>query len=204
MTKKRVTFWAVVAQSITLIAFAALAKVTYSEIPPKPSTYFVGFTNYLDSAGYISDSSRARKVSPRDLSNSRIIIIDSKPFFVISPINHDVLLSKESLKGNYIFDTMVVDYDIFRKPTSILAYYYRQNIKSTTIEDGVIEEWNFASESEAKKAMSQLNKVHDLVYFNTRSFLFQTKNYLYIFHTRASAFDITLRKFYKTFKQNIK
>jgi hypothetical protein len=167
---------------------------------PKPTTQIVNFTNYLDSIGYIADTIRAKKTS-HQLTNATIVLSDSKPFYLLSPTTHEIQKSKQFLKGNYIFDSLTVDYDIFLKPISIFAYYYRQNIKAEFIEDGIIEEWNFRTANEANQAFNELNKIKDMVYFNTNSFILQQDNYLYIFHTRASGFDITLRKFYTTFKQ---
>ena len=176
--------------------------VAQPDTNPKPTTFFLDFANYLDSIGYIFDTVRAKKVS-QQLSKATIDIFDSKPFYFVNPTKHEIQSSWQSLNGNYYFDSLKtkLDYDIFLKPISIYAYYYREDKKETLIEDGIIEEWQFKTDTEAAHALSELNKVKDLVYFNTSSFTLQKDNYLYVFNTRAAAFHITLRKFFQTFKQ---
>jgi hypothetical protein len=174
--------------------------IIQSDTSLKPTIQFLTFTNYLDSIGYISDTTRAKK-SEHHLSNSTLVLFNNKPFYSVNPTNHEIQKSKQFLKGNESFDTLTVDYEIFLKPISLFAYYYRQKMKSAMIEDGVIEEWNFRTSKEALQAFTEINKIKGFVYFNTNSFTLVHENYLYIFHTRASAFDITLRKFYTTFKQ---
>lgn len=174
--------------------------IVTSDTLPKPTIWFLTFTNYLDSIGYISDTARAKKTE-HHLSNSKLSLFNNRPFYCLIPTNHEIQKSNQFLTGITSFDTLTVDYEIFLKPISIFAYYYRQKIKSEMIEDGVIEEWNYRTANEAMQAYTEINKIKDFVYFNTNSFTILHENYLYIFHTRASAFDITLRKFYKTFKQ---
>lgn len=180
-------------------------ETTFSKLDttPKPTLFFTNFTNYLDSVGYIADTARAKIVSYRVLENSSIVFFNNRPFYKVSLINPDILSAKKSFEIQPFQDT-TVDYNIFNKSTSTFAYYYRQNIKGSWIEDGIIEEWNFKSEKEAKKAFIELNKIKNMVYFNTFSFTLQTDNYLYIFHTRASAFDINMKKLFNIFKQRRK
>jgi len=139
----------------------------------KPTNRFFNFTNYLDSIGYIADTSRARKIAGREFDHSSVILVSNNPFFRINPSSHEILLTKEWLKGNSKFDTMNVDYEIFKKPKTIFAYYYRHNIEGDLIEDGVIEEWIFKTDNDAKKALNELDKIKDLLYFNTASFHFR-------------------------------
>lgn len=101
------------------------------------------------------------------------------------------------------FKDSTVNYRILENFENAFGYYYRQNIKSDWIEDGVIEEWQFLTESEAKGALIQINKIKDMAYFNTQSFTIQHDSILYIFHTRASAFDLTLKKIYQEFEKRI-
>lgn len=183
--------------------------VVQSDTNPKPTIYFLNFTDYLDSMGYNADTIRAKKVS-QQLSNATIVRFGDKPFYIVNPTKHEIQSGWESLNGNYYYDSLKtnLDYNIFLKPTSIFAYYYREDKNETLIEDGIIEEWQFKTDTEATHALTELNKavvgkmkIKDLVYFNTSSFTLQKDNYLYIFNTRAAAFHITLRKFFQTFKQ---
>lgn len=168
-----------------------------------PTNALSRFTVYLDSVGFISDTSRA-KITATELSLSEINYFHNKPFYTLNPKNHEIQQSKKFLRILKKNDTLNVDFDIFLKPKSIFAYYYRQKKQSNFIEDGIIEEWHFSSKSEAQYASSEIEKINDLVYFNTFSFILVNENQLYIFHTRASAFGTTLERLFEAFKENLK
>ena len=168
----------------------------------QPTDAFLSFTNYLDNIGYISDTARAQ-ITELSLSRSKIGYFENKPFYVLVPKNHAIQQTKQFLKNFKKMDTLTVDFDIFLQPTSIFAYYYRQKNKSNLIEDGVVEEWHFSSKNEAQQAFTEINKMLDYVYINTYSFTLIHENKLYIFHTRASAFGITLGNFYERFKERL-
>ncbi len=176
-------------------------KKTVVDTLPKPSIPFQEFTLYLDSIGYSSDTIRARKIATWQNNELPLILVNNKPFFKIDPSNHHILSSEESLKGNYRYDSLTVNYLAFKKAISIFTYYYRENVKSKFIADGTIEEWNFKTDTEAKAALRELDKIKDLYYFNTRSYSFQADNYMYIFHTRASAFELPLKRIYTKFRE---
>jgi len=168
-----------------------------------PSDDLLRFTDYLDSIGFISDTLRA-KVTETELRLSEISYSNNKPFYTLNPKKHEIQQSKkfvERLKKN---DPLNVDFDIFLKPKMIFAFYYRQQKNSNLIEDGVIEEWHFTSKSEAQQAFSEIEKINDLVYVNTFSFILVNENQLYIFHTRASEFGTTLEKMFEAFKGSLK
>ena len=154
-------------------------RIVPSDTSPKPTIYFLKFTNYLDSIGYISDTSRAKKTE-HHLSNSTVVLLNGKPFYSLIPTKHEIQKANQYLQGNTSFDTLTVDFGVFLKPISIFAYFYRQNIKSEMIEDGVIEEWNFGTNNEALQAFNEINKIKDFVYFNTNSFTLLHENYLFI------------------------
>lgn len=178
-------------------------SISSNEKSIQPTDAFLSFTNYLDSSGYISDTARAQ-ITELSLNRSKIGYFENKPFYVLVPKNHAIQQTKQFLKNFKKFDTLTVDFDIFLRPISIFAYYYRQKNKSELIEDGVIEEWHFSSKNEAQQAFTEINKMKEFVYVNTSSLTLVRENKLYIFHTRASAFDITLGNFYERFKERLK
>jgi len=170
---------------------------------PRPTNDFFNFTQYLDSIGYISDTSRAKIVSYRVLEKVKIDFFSGRPFYRLSKKNPDISFTENWLETQHLKDS-TVNYRIFENFENAFGYYYRQNIKSHLIEDGVIEEWQFSTEMEAKEALVEINKIKHMVYFNTASFTLQHDSILYIFHTRASAFDLTLKKFHAEFAKRIK
>ncbi len=126
------------------------------------------------------------------LEKNNIHIFSNRPFYKLSKKNPDIIAAKDWFETQPFKDSSV-NYEILERVENAFGYYYRHNIKSDWVEDGVIEEWQFSTENEAKEAMEQLNKIKHIVYFNTRSFTLLNRNQLYVFHTRASAFDNTLK-----------
>ncbi|MFO7657155.1 MAG: hypothetical protein R6W78_08815 [Bacteroidales bacterium] len=170
---------------------------------PRPTNDFINFTHYLDSIGYISDTNRAKIVSYRVLGKVKIDFFSGRPFYRLSKKNPDIFFTENWFETQPFKDS-TVNYRIFENFENAFGYYYRQNIKSNLIEDGVIEEWQFLTEVEAKEALVQINKIKHMVYFNTASFTLQHDSILYIFHTRASAFDLTLKKIHEEFEKSKK
>ena len=93
-----------------------------------------------------------------------------------------------------------VDYNVFREAVTIYGYFYREDTQSDWIHDGMIEEWKFENLEDAERALIEIQRIGYDLYFNTESYYLQKNNYLYLFHTRAAAFNLTLKKFYKEFK----
>jgi len=177
-------------------------NTTAPDTSPGPTIAFINFSCYLDSIGYIADISRAKIVSYRVLENAKIKYFSNRPFYRLLKKNPDVFLMKDRFKSQPVKDS-TVNYKIFENANYAFGYFYRQNIQGNWIEDGVIEEWQFLNDEDAKEAMNQINKIKHLVYFNTRSFTLQHNNILYIFHTRSSAFELTLNKNFKEFVKRI-
>jgi len=158
-----------------------------------PSNIFCEFVSYVDSVGYISDTIRAKKVSYHVLQKVNIKHYCNGTFYRLDNENFGIVF-KEKYDLN-----KDINYKVFDKIMHAFGYYYREDKEGSLIEDGVIEEWFFSNENDAINAIQELNKIKQMVYFNTRSFTIQHKNYLYVFHTRASAFDPTLEKLYNKF-----
>ena len=164
----------------------------------KPTAAFEDFTAYLDTAGYLSDTSRTQKLLADEVKDALVFHSGKSVFFIQAPEHQLILRNKENWGAN-----KQVDYAAFEKALFISVYYYYGKDRKIVVEDGVIEEWQFRTAGEAKKALHEFNKIKDLVYFNTDSFSFQSMNRLYVFHTRAVAFNETLEQFYTTFRKRI-
>lgn len=66
--------------------------------------------------------------------------------------------------------------------------------------DGVIEQWEFGTEQQARNAYKKITKIGDLIYFNTSPYFYNLDNKLFIFHTRAMNFSFKQAKVFKKFK----
>lgn len=179
--------------SISFLFFSCKNGKTRNE----PASHFIRFTAYMDSLGFQTGIERAQKVG--NFQQTKYDYYDKKVFFEVNPAEHALYQNKES----WIRDVSDLDCEIFKNSISIFSYYYYDKKKSLILTDGVIEEWKFGTTNKAKKAAVEFEKINDAIYFNTESYYFQHKNYLYIFHTRASAFDPKLKEFYIIFKQKI-
>lgn len=168
-----------------------------------PTQTFVIFTYFLDSSGYIADTLKAKNVTYPVLKKAAIEFYLGKPFYKVNILNHDIFSTKDWIKGNSIYDSTNIDYEIFKHVRSLHAFYFRQKKSDKWAEDGVIEEWMFSTSKDAKLVYVEFNKIKNLIYFNTESYTFQKGNYLYVFHTRASFFDKNLLKIFTQFKDKL-
>ncbi len=162
----------------------------------KPTKRFEEFAVHLDSAGYVSDTDRSERLEP-DLTTAARYRYKENVFFIIDPEDHTILQNRQR-------DVSApVDYAALEQVQCISAYYYYDKNETIVREDGVIEEWQFETPAKAEKALKELDKIRESVYFNTDSFAFQSDSCVYLFHTRAAAFDETLERFYTDFKSVI-
>lgn len=167
-----------------------------------PSAAFEDFTMYLDSIGFFNDTVLAQKTHQMQ-DSSFLILTNSKKFLKVKPSTHPILNAPNELEGNTRFDSLIVDFDVFKQAESIMIYQYKDKRNGNMKVDGEIEEWSFATVDKAQNALKELNKFKDMYYFNTKSYAFQNENYMYIFHARAAAFEIPLKQIYLEFKKRV-
>jgi hypothetical protein len=164
----------------------------------RPTRAFMALVKYLDSLGYNSDTSRVKKLhNYKELSRGKIILFDSFPFYSIGKENSKILSWNNIAREK----TDSIDVSVFLKARSLWAYFYRKVPAQELSVDGVIEQWKFSNESEAKEAVQQLESVYPLPFFNTEPWYAIHREYLFVFHTRASAFSYTQHNFFKRFQQ---
>ncbi len=100
-----------------------------------------------------------------------------------------------------------LDTALFARARNIWAYFYREkNGKrdrdgKVWISSGVIEQWEFATEAEAKLALKQITKAGLDIFFNTQPYFCQIRNSLIIFHTRAMSFSLDQKVLFEKFVQ---
>jgi len=98
----------------------------------------------------------------------------------------------------------LLNLNFLKKVKSIYSYHYiskKPSIygSSKTFEDGIIEQWQFESEEEAKMIGDDIREKAWLVYVNRGAYVCYLKNYVYIFHSRASGFYTPLKNFFTFF-----
>lgn len=177
-----------------------IAAVDSSSISKKadgPSSLFFEMTNYLDSLGFSYDTVRIKKAGY--FSNKNVFVYNDKCFYNIKLPNHQAF-HLVGFTNNYDgIDTSKIKKELFYKAKHIYGYFYCEKIKKDeTIRDGVVEEWQFENESDAENAGLELNRIKNVAFFYTASFVTRTKNNIYIFHNRG-AFDLWHKKTIKRF-----
>ena len=171
-----------------------------------PSRQFLRLAQQINTAGYIWDTTRIKNVthyyrsdSIVDLGNFIFYKMQLKDSWIIEFYN----LYKDKKDRDSPMKNGLIQYECFENATSIFGYYYRQKRKANLMVDGYIEEWLFPTDEDAEKAVKDVNRVKEMVYFNTTAFCCQIDKRIYIFHVRASGFSIPMRQFFKRFvKEN--
>jgi hypothetical protein len=163
-----------------------------------PSKTFEAIVQILDSLGYRSDTTRVKRLnSYPELTDSEIQLVGTFPFYKIDKEKAKVLwwnkIARE--KGDSI------DTEIFKKAERVWGYFYQKEEAPNVRTDGVIEQWEFADAGVAQNAMNKLAAIYPLPYFNTQPYYVTNGQFLFIFHTRASAFSYRQKEFFNKFKE---
>ncbi|CAL2101704.1 conserved protein of unknown function [Tenacibaculum sp. 190130A14a] len=170
--------------------------VIYKSIPIPE---LIEFVKEIEKSNWIPDTLRLRKKRLYEYLGEKTLFSDY-PFYKIDYQNTDLkrandfdpkLLNKLSTK---------LDIKLFKNAKSIWGYFYRDKNGGNTISDGIIEQWEFENEEEAKKALEQIQPAGHFVYFNTMPFHCRIKNYLITFRTRAMMFSYDQKKIFEEFK----
>lgn len=165
-----------------------------------PSDLFIAMTNYIDSLGYLFDTTRLKKV--RYFSEKNYFAFADKFFYRIKLPNHEIF-HLIGFTNNYDgVDTSKIKKHLFYAAENIFGYFYCEKVRTDgTLVDGVIEEWQFKNDIQADSAGQELNRIRNLAFFYTASFVTRTKNKVYVFHNRGS-FDHIHKKTIKRFKDH--
>lgn len=151
------------------------------------------FVGKMEQQRWISDTLRLKKLHQyKYLSTNSIHYINSYPFYKVA--FDDARINIDISDDDRVF---------MQQAQSIVDYFYYSNKKSDFISDGIIEQWEFNDEEQAKKALNIIRDYGINIYFNTNPFACRVKNYLIIFHTRAMAFSYDQKNVFKEFiKEN--
>ena len=166
-----------------------------------PSRHFLRLAKQIDSSGYIWDTARIKKVVHYFRTDS-IVVAEKFVFYKMNPDDSWVLEFYDHYKNDNDATRIkegLVNIDNFKNVISIFGYYYKQKEKANLMTDGYIEEWLFPTIEEAEKAVQDVARVKEIVFFNTESFCCRIDKRLYIFHVRASGFSIPMKDFFRRF-----
>ena len=181
-----------------LILISGLISCENEKKYPKSSTPCIQlqqFTVELKKMGWVSDTMRIKKNGSYGLDKDELSVFKQKPYYRVTFKNSDLY---HIYKLNGYRD---VDIELFEKVLNIWRYFYRDKNGKMVISDGIIEQWEFPTESDAEKALEQYSKVGDDVYFNTMPYFCRINNNLFVFHTRAWMFSEEQKPLYEKFNK---
>lgn len=170
----------------------ALAFSGVSLIKSNPIKEIQDFAVVLEKKGWIPDESRINKKQIyNELDRNGKTVFNGKPFYPISYKN--TMLSKFS-------DRLPSEgLSVFKNAKGIWGYFYRDKNAQEMISDGVIEQWEFVDEEDARAAMKYMYKNGDRIYFNTSPYFCRIKSHLIVFQSRAMAFSYEQKPVYDLF-----
>lgn len=154
----------------------------------------VTFVGKMQQQGWISDTVRLKKLHQyKYLNTDSIHYINNYPFYKI-------MLDDASINDG-INDE---GYAFMQKAKSIIDYFYYNKEKGNFISDGIIEQWEFKDNEQAKQALDIIRDNGNNIYFNTNHFACRIKNYVIIFHTRAMSFSYDQKNIFRQFTKDNK
>lgn len=157
----------------------------------------VTFVNKMEKQGWISDTIRLKKLHQyKYLQRDSVLYIKNQSFYKID--------FKNTWPGKMMDVWEDVDCTPMQKAKSIMGYFYYTKEKNNFRSDGVIEQWEFEDETQAKKAFELIQKYGNRIYFNTNPFACRIKNYVIIFQTRAMAFSYNQKEVFEKFIEDNK
>ena len=192
-----------------IIEIPKVKKIDSTKIPVKiisgePIKEFQKLVKEIEKDNWFSDTIRLKKKNLySSLINGELKFFHNKPFYKIDFNDTELQNSYISLKKHRTYYGKYSDslnIELVKKVKTIWGYFYRGKKIKNTIEDGVIEQWEFENEEIAKKAFIEIRSFSDMSYFNTRPYLFRERNLVFILHTRAMYFSYGQEKVYNKFK----
>jgi len=152
------------------------------------------FVGKMEQQGWVSDDKRLQKIQLyKQLLGDSVVSVANKNFYKIDYKN---TWQKRGL-GH-------VNCEAFQKAKSIIGYFYYNKNEQKLITDGIIEQWEFQTEEQAKEAVAVVETYGDRIYFNTFPYACYINNYVIIFQTRAMAFSHNQKEVFETFLKDNK
>jgi hypothetical protein len=177
---------------------AAKTVQTWDSLSDIPTRNFVTIVRLLDSLEYSSDATRSNKSrNYKEIVESEVRFFDGFPFYKID---------KEKTKILW-WNTLVrqkedsIETKIFEEAESVWGYFYSKTETRYLTVDGIIEQWTFPDNTTAETALDDLRSFYPLPYFNTEPYYLTDGKFLFVFHTRASAFSYRQKEFFNKFRE---
>ncbi len=164
-----------------------------------PIPELIDFVKEIEKTEWIPDTLRLRKKKLYEYLGKKTSF-NGYPFYSIDYKNTDLKKACEFEPNILMRQSPNLDIELFKNAKSIWGYFYRDKNGTNTISDGIIEQWEFETESDAIKALKQIQPAGHFVYFNTMPFHCRVKNYLITFRTRAMIFSYDQKKIFEKFK----
>lgn len=170
----------------------------------EPIKEFQKFVINIEENNWFSDTLRLKKVYPH-LTKGKLRLFNNRPFYRIDFNNTELKNSFIILKKNRVYNVRFLDsldIKLVEKVKTIWGYFYRGEKVEDTIEDGIIEQWEYENKELAERAFIEIRDFAVMSYFNTRPYLFRIDNYIFILHTRSMGFSYGQEDIYKEFKDS--
>ena len=175
------------------------AKKTESLDTNAPCIELQTFVADIEKLNWVADTNRIKKGLYRELKQQKMHYFNERPFYPISFDDSEV--NSGYSEGMVIGEAESFDLELFKGVKNIWGYFYRDKTATDWIADGVIEQWEFATEAQATKALNQIQPIGSLIFFNTNPYFCTISNKLIIFHTRAMAFSYAQKPIFEKFVQ---
>lgn len=174
-------------------------KSKEEQLENQPCIEIQKFVFQIEQLGWISDTNRLKEVQIYpELDRDQISYFNSKPFYQIAFEESSLSKVKNRISEG---SSDSFDYEFFKRVKNIWGYFYRDKGATEMISDGVIEQWEFGSEEEAKEGLKRIKRIGFGVYFNTNPYFYRIRNKLIIFQTRAMAFSFDQKSIFEEFER---
>lgn len=155
--------------------------------------------DYLDSLGYVDDSTRLETVYTF-LRNNALIYGGRHTFYACVPT--ETIVTDLIVVGNLpvTFDSL-----IYGNPEPVIEYFFTTPAKDESgwYTDGIVEQWTFEDSAQARTAAEAL-VLSPVVYFhNAPLMVCYVNNRMYVFHSRATPSMYKIKPYFLDFvKEN--
>jgi hypothetical protein len=170
------------------------AESASSELPS--NALIVQIAHVVDSLGWTSDTARLKKVFGYGQFKDAVTVWgEGRPFYrLAAPYEH-------AQSWNTLTLAETVDPAALSPVEGVWAYFYRHASGTKNIPDGVIEVWEFPTDSTALNALQAFVTAYPFPYMNTMPQYFSSGNFLVIGNTRASNDSYNQRDVFKVLRE---
>lgn len=151
--------------------------------------------NYLDSLGYVSDSTRLGNVYTF-LRNNVLIYGGRHTFYACVPA--ETVVTDLIVVGDLpvAFDSL-----IYGNPEPVIEYFFTTPTKDESgwYTDGIVEQWTFKDSVQARTAVEALVLTPNVHFHNAPLMVCYVDNRMYVFHSRATPSMYKMKPYFLDF-----